>query len=401
MKGIVIIPCRGPADSGEYLLKTIEHLRYPAPRLDYEIIVVDDNPTTRIDPAILEEKFPGIHILQTPGGIGCAGSRDFGVSHAPFEIADDDILAFLDAHMNPNLFQDYAPGNFLDKIAKHLAINPKRILCGKCFALDRETWYASTGDEAPVAYGAELELLGKAAIVEPRWIGADPKKLPPYFKKLYKDPLAFHIPLIHGACYGMTAGVFRYLEGFSGLVEWGSDEVYLCLKAYIAGPQEYQCGVMEDVRVGHLFDPTGPHPERCMALVLNKFRVVKELLPSHLVDPFIELIRLREPSGKEAYQQYMKEEPAIAKRRVHWEEKFSKKRIDSWLKLFEREFHSKRLEQSRASTPFLRKFTRIAHTPQQLGAFFSSTDKFRTARLAATVASGSNTNTKPPVGPGP
>jgi hypothetical protein len=394
MKTIVIIPCKGPDDSGKYLMKTLEHIYYPIPYLEHFVLIVDDNPNPAVDIGLLVEKYPHVRILHTGGNIGCAGSRNFAVQHAPVDIADDDILVFLDAHMNPNLHQDEAPGNFLDKISRHIAYNPKRILCGKCYALDPVTWYAYRGKAARSASGAELEILGGKGIIEPRWISS--KKRPLYFKKFPGDPNSYHIPLIHGACYAMTAGVFRYLEGFSGLKEWGSDEVYLCLKAYVAGPREYQCGVMEDVRVGHVFIPSGPHPERREAMVLNKFRVVKELFPSHLVDPYIELIRMREPLGNEAYALYREKEPEIAERRAHWEEKFTLKRIESWLKSYEREFSSAPMEKSRKATPFLRKFTSIAHAPRQMGTFFKSTQKFSAAPLAATATGGTPVNTRPP-----
>ncbi len=399
MKAVVIIPCRGPDDSGKYLIKTLEHIYYPVPRIDHLVVVVDDNPVPTVNLGGLSEKLPPIQVLHTGGNVGCAGGRDFGVQHCPIDIADDDILVFLDAHMNPNLHQDIAPGNFLDKIAWHMAINPKRILCGKCYALDPETWYGYTGTDARVAYGAELEILGEKAIMEPRWIGTDPKQLPAFFKKLPRDPLAFHIPLIHGACYAVTAGAYRYLEGFAGLEEWGSDEVYLSLKAYIAKPREYQCGVMEDVKVGHLFNPSGPHHERREAMVLNKLRVVKELFPSHLVDPYIELLRIKEPLGKKAYDLFLQKVQEIGKRRTHWEEKFSIKRIESWLKAFELEFKSAKLEKSRKANPFLKKFTTIAHVPPKLSAFYKATQKFSAVPMAASAALGISTNSKPPEEP--
>jgi hypothetical protein len=377
MKGIVIIPCRGPLDSGEHLLKTLEHVFYPAPLLDHEIVIVDDNPTALVDPESLTKRFSNLHVVHTSGGIGCAGSRDFGVSHSPVELHDDDILIFLDAHMNPNLYQDIYPGNFIDKIARHLEKNRTRILCGKCYALDGSTWYAyGNGKKACAGYGATIEFHGPKEIFEPRWIDTRPPNLPPFCNKLTRDPLAYRVPIIHGACYAMTVSVFRYLEGFSGLEEWGSDEVYLCLKAYIADRHTYQCGVMEDTRVGHLFEPSGRHPERRLPLTFNKFRVIRELFPSHLVEPYIELVRLKELEGKDAYAKYLEKEPEIAQRRLHWIEKFSEKNIETWFKAFEREFETPASKKLKNATPFLKKFSNAAHKPSEMKSLYESTPQF-------------------------
>lgn len=396
MKGIVIIPCRGPRDSGEHLLKTLEHLFYPVPRLAHEVIIVDDNPADRLDPDVIKKRFPGAFLIRTPGGIGCAASRDFGVSHSPVELSNDDILVFLDAHMNPNLFQDIYQGNFLDKIARHLEINATRILCGKCYSLDPATWYGFADPaKSRAGYGATVEFHGPGEILEPRWIDTRRQKLPPYFKKLSNDPLAFRIPVIHGACYAMTVSVFRHLEGFSGLEEWGSDEVYLCLKAYIAGRREYQCGVMEDVRVGHLFNPTGPHPERSLPMVLNKFRVIKELFPLHLVGPYIELVRLKERDGGEAYKQYLEKEAEIAQRRAHWTEIFSEKNIESWFNVFNREFGTPELEKRMNANQFLKRFTKAASKPREMKTFFEATVQFSNVMMLK-PASGPHENTPPP-----
>ena len=375
MKGIVIIPCRGPQDSGEHLLRTLEHMNYPVPKNDHEIIIVDDNPTASVDPGVLKTRFSNTHVIHTSGGIGCAESRDFGVSRCPVELHDDDILIFLDAHMNPNLYQDLYPGNFIDKIARHLEANRTRILCGKCYVMDAETWYADI-HRPRAGYGATIEFHGPNEIFEPRWIDTRPGKIPPYFKKFAHDPLAYRIPIIHGACYAMTYAVFRYLEGFSGLEEWGSDEIYLCLKAYIADRRTYQCGVMEDVRVGHLFSPSGPHPERRLPLTFNKFRVIRELFPSHLVEPYIELVRMKESMGEQAYAEYLKKEPEIAARRRHWIDIFSEKNIETWFKKFEREFETPALKKQKLASPFLKKFTKAVHKPREMKSLLVSTARF-------------------------
>jgi hypothetical protein len=400
MKGIVIIPCRGTLDSGDHLVKTLEHVFYPMPRLDYEIVIVDDNPTALVHPDSLMKRFPNLHVVHTSGEIGCAGSRDFGVSHSPVDLHDDDILIFLDAHMNPNLYQDVYPGNFIDKISRHLEKKRTRILCGKCYAIDRSTWYAySDGKKACAGYGATIEFHGPNEIFEPRWIDTRRGNLPPFCSKFAGDPLLFRVPVIHGACYAMTVAVYRFLEGFSGLDEWGSDEVYLSLKAYIADRSTYQCGVMEDVRVGHLFEPTGKHPERRLPLTFNKFRVIRELFPSHLVEPYIELVRLRESGGDEAYAKYLERDSDIAQRRTHWIEKFSEKNVETWFKAFERDFETPAMKKVKNATPFLKKFSNAAHKPLAMKSLYTSTSQFSDVPKLKTAGSIPQNSTPWLIGP--
>ncbi len=397
MRALVIIPCSGQNDSTKYLLKTLEHLYYPIPEIQHNIIVVDDNKEPTINIEEITKKYPSSTIKYSGGNLGSAGCRDFGVQNSGVNLESNDIIVYLDAHMNPNLYQDRYPGNFLDKIAKHLAGNPNRLLCATCVDLDPKTWYAYVrkDEKAEFLYGTELEIVGPDTLLEPRWISAKSSNQLKYFKSFAGDPDVYRIPVIHGACYAMTYGTYIDLEGFAGLDGWGSEEVYLSLKGYIADPKKYQSGVMKDVIAGHVFKPTGDHPERTDSMIFNKIRIVKELFPTHLINSYTQLLLNREHKSIAARERLQAEEASLDGRRSHWITKLPHGRIEKWLKAFEKDFESDTLKKKKSATPFTKKFSNVMHKPKECHSFYQKEKQFTKVKTALKLDHAYNTTITP------
>src|SRR3989339_105221 len=92
------------------LRQTLRSIRRAAPRLFYEIFVVDNNPSERL-PASLHAEFPEVHILKSEKNIGFASGMNQGMKAAHgrhFLIFNPDMIvlpgslehltAFLDEH---------------------------------------------------------------------------------------------------------------------------------------------------------------------------------------------------------------------------------------------------------------------------------------------------------------
>lgn len=229
-----------PSLNDTELLNTIYSIRLTSPP-EVEIIVVDDksDQTVRIPDKMK------VKVFRNPFRMGVAQSRQFGA-----EVASGDVILFLDAHMRCE------PGWYENAIAR-LESNPKTIYNGSCLGLNEKTGMDLSKFQG-VYSGATLRIFDPASkeILEGKWM-------------CHKDDS--EIPCLMGAIYFVPRDVFFAIGGLKALEQWGTDEPYLSLKAWLAG---YQIKQLNTVRIGHKFRKTAPYATKSLWLPYNKIRAI-------------------------------------------------------------------------------------------------------------------------------
>jgi GT2 family glycosyltransferase len=236
-----IAPATGPElsvvvptlNDGEYLRRTIDHLRATVPD-GTELIVVDDGATDgsgdflRSDPA-------GVRLLEPDGPrLGVSGARNKGAS-----AATGDVLVFLDAHVELET-------GWIEKL-RDAAVAPGVGAAGPCISVlgrpECRGWGMRYHDAA-----LGIEWLP--------WPGVE-------------TPVA--VPMLAGACIVMRRDLFEHIGGFdTGLMRWGSEDAELSLRLWMAG---YEPRIVPDVVVAHLFRDRHPYAIDWAGILHNQLRV--------------------------------------------------------------------------------------------------------------------------------
>jgi glycosyltransferase involved in cell wall biosynthesis len=203
-------------NEGEHIKNTIESAFSVKTDCDFEIVVVDDDSQDGCCYFLKKNKNEKIKLITTEG-LGAANARNAGAEHAK-----GDIFIFCDAHL---FFEDYWIDRLIEPIQKGIADatnpgigdvkNPKNIGYGY-------TWNEN---------------------LEPKWNRG--KKKEPYPS-----------PLLAGGCLAISRKAFEDIDGFErGFRVWGREDEEISLKLWLFG---YQCYIVPDVTVLHVFRPTAP-----------------------------------------------------------------------------------------------------------------------------------------------
>lgn len=242
---------------------TVQSIRDTA-GFDPEILVVDDYSPRPLASVLTNAEELGVRIIRNHYRMGCGYSRSFGSEHATGQ-----MLLFTDPHMR---FPQHWYGQAMERIADR----PKTLHCATCVALDKHNMDLSRSRSD--YQGATINIVGvdrndatKSSVMEAVWNPAEPV-----------IPDDAHIAACMGAAYFIPRDWFQHIDPLTNLKSWGSDELMLSMKTWMAGGE---VRLLKNVRIGHRFtlkdEPpkfTAPkgHP------TYNKLFAAHSLLPSGL-----------------------------------------------------------------------------------------------------------------------
>jgi len=217
-----------------------------------DIICIDDNSDQHIDLS----KYKDVLCIKNSRRMGVDWCRDKGA-----EIAETPYLFILDAHMK------LVKNDWLGIIEDCLEREPNSLFCAVSLGLGYGTMDLSK--HKGKYHGASILLLDPNSpqsresreCLEPKW-------------KSKEDKIEYEIPCILGANYYMTKKWFDYIHGFKGLRMWGSSEVLISLKSWMAGGQ---CKIRTDLEIGHKFRSNSPFSTSIHFLYANKIYICEVL----------------------------------------------------------------------------------------------------------------------------
>ncbi|RVU40263.1 glycosyltransferase [Rheinheimera riviphila] len=232
----VIIPF---LNEGENIRKTLHSLFDSCDLTDIEVILLNDLSTDNYDYDSLSHEFC-VRYYQNSSRLGVSGSRERGV-----KLASNNIILFLDGHMK------FLQPDWASKLVNHVINHPQHLFCSVSVAID-DNW--NINPESPIGAGCTIDLSTESSrLLDTVWL--------PF---VADNPA---IPCIMGAAYAFDKNFYLHLRGLHGLAQWGYDEQFLSIKAYLAGGQ---CTLMSDIIVGHLYRPVQPYIKPMMHIEYNK-----------------------------------------------------------------------------------------------------------------------------------
>ena len=233
-------------NEGEYLRRTVENLSASLPE-DGEIIVVDDGSTDG-SADLLKPDGDRLKVLRQRKRLGIASARNLGARHARGK-----VLVFSDAHVA-------APPQWTGPLLHALldpdvgAVNPAiRAMRypGDYLSPKRST---NNGNGEATGYGLGWSDAGLSC----EWLAC-------------KGPKPYPVPLLGGGFLAMRRSVFAATGGFdTGLVVYGSEDAELSLRLWTLG---YECLVVPEVEVAHLFRGEIPYEVDWEPVLYNKLRL--------------------------------------------------------------------------------------------------------------------------------
>lgn len=217
-------------NEGRLLRATVDSFLATLPERS-EILVIDD----RSDDGsadFLKAGYHGVGFVQPRRHRGGAAARNYGFGRVKGE-----TIVFSDAHIDL----------------------PDGWLAGLQSALDSDR----TGIVAP----------GQSSMTDPRLVGFGHTWKPDLsWRWLPKqDEPAYPVPFLSVAFVAVRRSVFHQLGGFDqGILIWGSIGDELCLRLWLRG---YECVIVSDVVVAHLFRDKHPYKIDWKAVLHNQLRM--------------------------------------------------------------------------------------------------------------------------------
>lgn len=206
----VVIPT---LNEGEMLHMTVNSILRQTAYKNFEIIVLDDGSTDGSCDRYEQNSDPRVRLVRSQGR-GVARARNLGAAHAKGK-----YIVFIDAHCRVS-------ANWLEEFVAALA-RPEVAIVGPCF----------TRLESPTPRGCGV--MWRDLALDQVWI------------EPCDEMRSYVVPLTPGGCQAFRRDTFlalgRYDEGFT---RWGSEDVELCLRAWLLG---YEIEVCPHAVVAHHF----------------------------------------------------------------------------------------------------------------------------------------------------
>ena len=192
--------------------------------------------------------------------LGVAASRDLGV-----ELCKTPYFLLLDAHMR--FYDNLWP----DRIIEELLANERQILCcqGRILYKKEQTGEIEDSNNNTVMYGAYSPFQKDGIWPDITW----------NYKEQNPDRHTEDIPIVLGAAYAASKKYWQHLNGLEGLHNYGADEQYISLKAWLEGGR---CTLLKDVVIGHIYRKKAPYLIMGRDSVYNLMFISKLLFPLNM-----------------------------------------------------------------------------------------------------------------------
>lgn len=191
--------------------------------------------------------------------LGVAASRDLGV-----KLCKTPYFLLLDAHMR---FYD---NSWADRIVEELRINERQILCcqGRVLYKDEHSGEIVNSNNT-IMYGAYSPFQKDGIWPDITW----------NYKEKDSSKSVEDIPFVLGAAYAASKKYWQHLYGLKGLHNYGADEQYISLKAWLEGGR---CTLLKDVIIGHIYRKKAPYLILGRDTVYNLMYIAKLLFPPNM-----------------------------------------------------------------------------------------------------------------------
>lgn len=256
----IIIPSH---NEGKEVENTLEGIRQTAAN-EVDVLLVDDASDDGLNYRKVCKKYDTIY-HRNDARKGPARSRDLGV-----DMTGTPFFLTVDSHMR------FYHNDWWKRITDVVASNPDALYCANCKALDI---HGKPIENRP-HFGAFVDFKGEidGRILSPIWMRKDH----------FPQQDLIEIPCVLGATYASSKHYWQHLEGLNGLNQYGHEEPYISIKAWMDGGK---CYLIKDVEIGHLFRDTFPYPVNVGYYVYNKLVIMETLLPDDLKNNLYNVLR--------------------------------------------------------------------------------------------------------------
>lgn len=300
----IIIPHLNEPDNDVY--NTVKSIYETANPDLFKIITIDDCSEEKYRVNLSE--FKDVRQIRNNERIGVDGCRHLGGS-----MCDTDNLLVLDCHMR---FQKQS--EWLTKMIDACQKETDTIFCSTSLGLGYGNMDLCRHNGR--YWGADLMIFDKKAdpnrqsreCLEPKWRGKEEKG------EIYE------IPIVLGAVYFMTKKRFDFLHGFSGLKMWGSSEVWISLKNFMAGGVNK---IHTGIEVGHRYRDNSPFSTGIHFLYFNKAYICKTIFPEDLGNRILDCLP-KDVNLKNAMQLIEKNKVEIEEERKYYNGIFTRTIFD-------------------------------------------------------------------------
>lgn len=246
--------CMSFLNEGEEVANTVRSIRETAGDT-VDIIVVNDASTDGYD---YEADLKGLNVYYfvNKRRIGSAAGKEKAV-----QISSTPYFLLLDAHMR------FYQKDWVSRIVEELDNNPHQLLCCQNKALIKEADGTVKDKGEMGAYGAYLQFEEEFYIPQIKWNGNQQVSC--------LEP--GQIPAVLGACYCSSKEYWNKLKGYQGLLQYGSEEAYISIKAWMEGGG---CRLLNDISIGHIYRDQAPYRSRGLHIVYNHVVTTELLFPS-------------------------------------------------------------------------------------------------------------------------
>ena len=221
-------------NEGEEVARTVRSARqYVGDAVD--ILVVNDHSYDGYD---YETDLAGLNVRYVYNriNIGAAASKEKGA-----RLCTTPYFILIDAHMR---FYDAA---WLTRYLEVLKADDRRIVCCQTKWLSKKDGVVAEGNKADTR-GAFLRFEDVDVLPGIHWGHFRLRGMAPH-----------QVPAVMGATYGASKRYWNRIRGLQGLIHYGCEEAYMCIKAWLVGGE---CCFLDDVAIGHIYREAAPYPHR-------------------------------------------------------------------------------------------------------------------------------------------
>lgn len=243
----IIIPF---LNEGEEVARTVENIRETL-GTDRPIVLVNDASTDGFDYGSVARKY-GARMVHHERRRGVAASRDEAIAGV-----ETPYFLLLDGHMRFNR------KGWDELLLRHMKTDERCIWCGRTRPLVRQE-DGTVQWQTVETYGAYIRLADDAWKIAWNYVDPDPQS----------DVM--EIPCVLGACYAASKAYWQRLGGLAGLDQYGLDEQYISLKAWMEGGS---CKLIKTLEAGHFYRKTFPYELVNSPVMYNQMLLTELLLP--------------------------------------------------------------------------------------------------------------------------